>query len=105
MGGEMGGKLVERLLDEDIVSNGRAARRKVLEPSGALAVVGKQAMDIGADHASIGGDRPFGAVPGEAGERPRTIRAFGHAHMHFVAGEGDMIAGRPCCRLETLLAR
>ena len=54
MGGEMRGKLVERLLDELVISDRGLARAKPLEPGRTLAVVGEQAMDVGADDAAVG---------------------------------------------------
>src|SRR3990170_3237158 len=105
MSGKMSGELVERLLDQGFVGDGCTARREALEPSRALAVGGEKSMDIGADHAAIARDRPFSRPIGKAGEGPRAVGAFGHPHMHLVAGERSTVRRRAGHGLEPLLGR
>ncbi len=59
MPGNMLGKPVERVLDLRLVSDRCPARGEARKPGRALAVVGKQSMDIGSDHLPVGGDGAF----------------------------------------------
>src|SRR5262245_36956107 len=102
---EVGAELVERRLDEGIVGDRSAARGEALKPARALAVVGKQSVDIRADHASVGRDRAFGHAAFETRERAPAVRSLGHAHMHLVAAEWESVCRRAACRFEPLLFR
>ena len=71
--GQMGGQPIERLLDQAIVADRARAGAEARQPGGALAVVGEQAVDIGADHAAVGRDRALRRAVGEPREGPRAI--------------------------------
>src|SRR5512143_40092 len=53
IGGKMACELVEGLIDETVIGDRTLARAEALEPGRALAVVGEEAMDIGADDVPI----------------------------------------------------
>src|SRR3984893_13539235 len=85
---------IQRLLDKIFIGDVWRTRTKTRKPRRALPVVGKQAVDISADHPAIGGDRTLERTMGEPREWPRPILSFGQAHVHFVAGKRNAVAGR-----------
>src|SRR5262249_37168504 len=97
-------QLVEYLLDKRVVSHGGGTGTEAREPGRALAVVGEQAMDVGADDAPVGRHRTFRRSIGEASERPRAVGTFAEADMHFVACEKGAIARFALHGLEPLVS-
>ncbi len=95
---------VEGLLDEAVIGDRSLARAEAPEPGRALAVVGEETVDIGADDAAIWRHGAIGEAACELGEGPRAIGTLGHAHMHLVAGEGRSIEGFALDLLEPLLS-
>ena len=85
MGFQMGGETVEGRVDRSFVRDLRGPAGEARQPSGALAVVGEEAVDIRADHAAIRRHGAFRRPIGEAGEGSRAVGSLGHAHMHLVA--------------------
>ena len=79
------------------------ASRQAREPGRALPVVGKQPVDVGAEHAAV---RRYGSLVRpivERGEWPRAVAAHGDPHVHLVA-EKRHAAIRPAAdRLKPLL--
>ena len=99
------GQRIKCLFDKVFIGDAWRTRAETLQPGRALPVVGKQAVDISADHPAVGGDRTLRRTIGEPRKRPRAIMPFGHAHVHFIAGKRNAIAGRSGHRFEALVVR
>src|SRR5437879_6510112 len=100
MARDMGREAVERVFDTRVMGGHRRPGPEAHEPGGTLPVVGKQAVSIGAKHASVGRDRAFRRTVGEVGKRTAAIRTLRHAHMHLVARERSTVDGFAAYRLE-----
>src|SRR6202035_5711969 len=94
---------IQRLLDEIFIGDVWRARAKTRKPRRALPVVGKQAVDISADHPAISSDRTLGRTIGGLREWLRAIFSVRHARVHFIAGKRSSIAGRSGHRFEALV--
>ena len=87
----MGGEGVERGFDCGVVAVVAGWGAEAAEPGGALGVVLEQAVDVGAGDQAVGGGGTVGAAVGAVQQGAGGVRAFGLAHVHFVAGEREAV--------------
>ena len=73
---EMSREAVERFIDQSIVGDARRPSQETRKPSRTLAVVGKKAVDIRAEHAAVGRHRAFGRAVGKLGKGSRAVWPF-----------------------------
>src|SRR5579864_7606242 len=73
MRGEMRRQRIEGLLDRAFVIEIAGSRGKALEPRRALAVVGKQAVNVSADDVAVGGQGAFRRSVCKPRKGPRPV--------------------------------
>ena len=78
---------IEHIIDEWLVCDRRWSGPEPREPSGALAVICKETVDISPDRVAVGGDRSLESPISKFGERTRAVRTGGDAHVHLVSGK------------------
>src|ERR1700736_3177114 len=98
------GKPVEGRFDQVVVRDGCRTGTDAQEPGGTLSVVGKQAVDIGAEHAPVRRAGTFIRSPGKPCERPRAVTTVGTAQVILIPFEGPSVGRRTGGRGEPLLA-
>src|SRR5258705_646468 len=84
MGGDVRGKAIEGALDKSVMGDSRRSCAKPRKPRCALAVVAKQPVDIGPDHAPIGRYGALGRTAAQAGGTAGAIPAGGYPPEPFL---------------------
>src|SRR5262249_31128416 len=74
--------------------DGRGPGTETREPSGTLAVIAKQAVNIGTEHPPVRRSGPFVTSSRELSEWTRAIASFRDAHVHFIATERRAVRRR-----------
>src|SRR6266571_6634027 len=87
MRGEMRGEPIKRLLNYLIIGDASRASRQAAKPSRTLTIVGEQPVDVGAEHAAVGGDRSLRRTVVEPCKRARAVGPCGDAHVHLITAK------------------
>src|SRR5215469_11735790 len=96
---------IKRLFDQLVIGDGGWAGRQAVEPGRTLAIIGKQGMNIGAEHAAVGRNRALLRLIVQPREWPRTIGASRDPHMHFISGKRNPASRLAADRLQPLVIR
>src|SRR5260370_39222700 len=84
MRGEMRGEPIKRLLNHLIIGDASRASRQAAKPSRTLTIVGEQPVDIGAEHAAVGGYRSLRRTVVEPCKRAGTVGPCGGGPVHLI---------------------
>ena len=103
MRGEMRGEPIKRLLNHLIIGDTSRASRQAAQPGRTLTIVGKQSVDVGAEHAAVGGYRSLRRTVVEPCKRARAVRPCGDAHVHLIATKRCAAIRRAADRLKSLV--